>query len=298
MIVSLAEAKAYLGIGGITYPAVSVDMTIDTTAGTITRASGDWDTDKVKSGSLLTLAGFTNGGNNVEIAVTEVTSPTVIKYLGPAGMLDEGGTGTSFDQADPADDTTYDTFLTEQLQLLSDTVEGYCGRKFEAADYVQTYYSADYLESSKYLLTYHYPIVTLTEIKKDAEVFSTATRVHKPTGRITCDLDTLISSAYDEVEVTYRAGYESADMPKTVKSVILNLVEERYNKKNSGVGLNFGSDVQRISIPGAISIDFDYTLSSNERKSSYGVILGSQANVLDPYRSERTLGLGDISYVA
>ena len=73
---------------------------------------------------------------------------------------------------------------------------------------------------------------------------------------------------------------------------------ERYNKKSSGVDLNFGSDVQRVSIPGAISIDFDYSLSNNERKSAYGVILGSNSNILDDWRSERSvIGSGKLEYV-
>jgi hypothetical protein len=81
--------------------------------------------------------------------------------------------------------------------------------------------------------------------------------------------------------------------------VELSIIEERYNKKKSGISLNFGSDVQRVSIAGTISVDFDYSLQSNERVSAYGTILGNYINVLDQYRSERVLtGSGMITYVS
>jgi len=83
------------------------------------------------------------------------------------------------------------------------------------------------------------------------------------------------------------AGY--ATIPTIILTVLDSLVQERYNKKVAGVDLNFGSDVQRVSIPGTISIDFDYSLSNNERKSSYGSIIGSYANILDDWRSERSV---------
>ena len=87
-------------------------------------------------------------------------------------------------------------------------------------------------------------------------------------------------------------------MPTTIQYVVKAIVEERYNKKLSGVSLNFGSDVQRISIPGTISIDFDYTLTSNDRVNAFGNLLGSYLNLLDFYRSERAiLGASRLNYV-
>jgi hypothetical protein len=64
------------------------------------------------------------------------------------------------------------------------------------------------------------------------------------------------------------------------------------------VALNFGSNVQRISVPGVMGIDFDYTLSTNERNNKYGMILGDYLNVFDNYRSERTLvGESEVSFI-
>jgi len=74
---------------------VTVDLTIDTIAGTVTRALGDFTADLVV-GDMLTFTGFTNTINNTQVMVTEVTSATVIKYVGPDGLLDEVGSGTTY----------------------------------------------------------------------------------------------------------------------------------------------------------------------------------------------------------
>ena len=78
---------------------VSVDLTIDTTAGTITRASGDFNSD-VAVGDILTLASFSNAVNNTQVIVRSIDSATVISYTGPDTMVDETGSGTTFVVAD------------------------------------------------------------------------------------------------------------------------------------------------------------------------------------------------------
>ena len=294
MLVTLNEMKSYLGIGGIIYPPVIVNLSIDTTTGRITRASGNWNTDKVIPGSLITLSGFSNGTNNVQVAVTGIVSTTIISYLGPSGMITEIGTGTSFDQADVASNTSYDTFLTDQLGLISDSVEAYCGRKFELTSYVQTFY-VDTMRDLYNVKTYSYPIKTVTYIKEDT-IDITGYRLDKTIGHFFNPIG-LVSGQSKELVISYDAGFDV--IPSPVKSVVYSIVEERYNKKKSGVNLNFGSDVQRISIPGTISVDFDYSLQSNERKAKFGTILGNYINILDPYRSERVVtSTGGNIYVA
>jgi hypothetical protein len=189
--------------------------------------------------------------------------------------------------------STYDAFLTEQLNLVSDTVEAYCRRKFELLDYVQTYYYGDYIPSLN-LQTSIFPATVITSVVEDGVTVSAADyRVHKPSATIIRTAGMFFYA--EETVVTYTAGY--ATIPTPIDSVVKTVVQERYNKKVSGVDLNFGSDVQRVSIPGTISIDFDYTLSNNDRKSAYGVILGSQVNVLDDWRSDRAvLGEGKLIF--
>jgi hypothetical protein len=189
-------------------------------------------------------------------------------------------------------DSTYDDFLTQQIGVVSEAIEGYCGRKFEQSSYTQTFYRDDYELNKNEILLYHYPVISVTSVK-DGDETITDYRLHYPTGHLYRKNGLFYS---ETVEVEYSAGY--ATVPSTVLHVVYSVVEQNYNKKKSGVALSFGSDVQSISIPGTISVTFDYTLDSNQRKNAYGVILGSYANILDQFRSERTvIGSGKIAYV-
>jgi hypothetical protein len=193
----------------------------------------------------------------------------------------------------PEETTTWDVFLTQQLNVISDTIESYCGRKFSSAEYIQTFYWKDYNETINHLQLFQYPIIEISSIVDD-EVAITDYRLHKASGSLTRDYG--FFQGRTEVVATYTAGFTS--IPSPIQQVVYSLVEERYNKKVSGVALNFGSDVQSISIPGVINVAFDYSLDYNQRKNAYGTILGSYSNVLDPWRSERVIiGSGKLEYV-
>ncbi len=191
--------------------------------------------------------------------------------------------------------STYDTFLTAQITLVSDTIEAYLRRKLLTTTFTQTFYKTDYCYS-KLMELFCYPVTELTSVVEDGVPVDAATyRLHKPTGRV-LKTDRSYFFGADETVVTYDSGYDS--LPTPILSVLDSVVQERYNKQTSGIDLNFGSDVQRISIPGAISIDFDYTLNNNDRKSAFGVILGANLNILDPYRCDRAiLGSSKLIYV-
>jgi len=191
-------------------------------------------------------------------------------------------------------DSTDDVFLQQQLDMISDVIESYCRRKFITADYRQTFYKEDQPATSRMSL-YHFPAQEITSIEEDEVTLDAENyRLHKPTGIVT---RIGFNFFFDTTTVViYTAGYDTCPTP--VLAVLDALVGERYNKRKSGVDLNFGSDVQRISIPGAISVDFDYTLTSNDRKSAYGTIIGNYSNVLDDWRSERAIiGSGRLEYV-
>jgi len=192
---------------------------------------------------------------------------------------------------------TYDTFLTQQLTLVSDAIEGYCGRKFESATYTQLFYWEDIQEIVTDIPLYHYPVTSVTSVTD-----VTNTLVYDAADYKVVPLKWLLrrrgdkwfTDSSEEIEVIYTAGYVT--IPTPITSVVFDLVEERYNKKTSNMNMSFGKDVQRVSIPGAIAIDYDYSLTANERVNKYGMILGNHLNVLDPYRSERSIigSAGDI----
>lgn len=195
-----------------------------------------------------------------------------------------------------------DAFLTQQITMLSDVIEAYCRRKFNSSSWVQTWYCEDlrqWMRDTRELEMYHFPLISVQDISVDDTDLSggdlaAAIRIHKPTGKIRrVDGKTLFGGI---VVVSYTAGY--ASVPTPVLAVLDGLVSERYNKKKSGIDLNFGSDVQSISIPGAISIAYDFSLTNNDRTSAYGTIIGNYANVLDDWRSERAVvGNGKLEYV-
>jgi hypothetical protein len=81
---------------------VTVDLTLDVDNKILTRATGTWGTDPkpIAVGDFLTLSGFIQSENLVQIMVTEITDDTNILFEGPAGMISAVGTGTSYKRAD------------------------------------------------------------------------------------------------------------------------------------------------------------------------------------------------------
>lgn len=181
--------------------------------------------------------------------------------------------------------TTYDDFLTEQLEIISDAIEKYCGRSFITKSYTQTIYR-DQFENrdDKTIYLASYPLVAITSIELDG-VAVTGYRVEYGPGKI-FKIDGFINTG-DELVIEYTAG--TTEVPRPIRQAIYSIVEEKYNKKKSGVSINFGSDVQSISIPGTVSISYDYSLQGNERKNAFGTILGNYVNILDMYRTERRI---------
>lgn len=97
--------------------AVTVDLTIDTTAKTITRASGDFTSD-LSVGDVIELAGFSDSNNNTEVMVTAINSATEIAYAGNDNIVDEVGSGTSYQLADYVEiGTTKKSFSMEKAFL-------------------------------------------------------------------------------------------------------------------------------------------------------------------------------------
>lgn len=180
----------------------------------------------------------------------------------------------------------FDAFLTTQITLVSDTIEAYLRRKVKQQTFTQHFYRTDY-QVSLLMQLFCYPVSAIASIAEDTVTLDPSNyRLHKPTGSILRLDHTGFYHAVETV-VTYTAGW--AVVPNPILCVLDSVVQERYNKQASGIDLNFGSDVQRVSIPGSISIDFDYTIHNNDRKSAFGVILGNNLNILDQYRSERAI---------
>lgn len=193
--------------------------------------------------------------------------------------------------------STYDTFLTNELTMLSAAVEGFCARKFLTNEYRQTFYARDFKLLPKKLNLYHYPVISIESIEEDETAIAVADyRLQKPSGIIIHNSSFL--NCADELIVEYTAGYTYANIPPMISQAIKTLCKERYDKKISGMDVNLGREVQRMSIVGVISLDFDYSLSYADREVKFGQVLGSQLNMIEPFRSERTMGgSGQLQFV-
>lgn len=198
--------------------------------------------------------------------------------------------------------TSDDTFLQSQISLFSQAISYYCRRNFEAANYVQKFYREDFDRNSlpiKDLYLAEYPLNSVAQVLIGTEVVDPSEyRFSSKYGKLTFVRGKeKYFGSYDMIQVEYNSGMTT--IPDVLKDVCYSLISERYSKKKTGAQLSFGSDVQQVSIPGVMSISYDYTLSSNERSSSFGTLLGNHVNILDYFRSERqAIGPGRIEVVS
>jgi hypothetical protein len=192
-------------------------------------------------------------------------------------------------------DTTYDSFLVDQGEIITDAMQRYCSRSFLKKRYVQEFFKDEYTNKGfnagfvGELFLYQYPLISIESIQ---EIDSEDTAVDITDYRSVLDTALIRRRngwfrSNEKLVVTYLAGYTR--LPAVLRDVYFSLLSERYNKKVAGVALDFGKNVQRVSIPGTISIDYDYTLDTNNRNTAFGMIVGDQANVLDQFVSERRI---------
>lgn len=191
-------------------------------------------------------------------------------------------------------ETSHDAFLTEQIVIVSEAIEGYCGRVFSEGTYTQIFHVDEFTDALEDSLTlFHYPvsaISSVTEQPNSVDVTADEYRLQGTKGklaRVSNGVKTSWSKGATSFEVVYTAGF--ATIPATIRQVVYSLVSANFNKQQAGISLDFGNDVQSISIPGTLTVNFDYTLQANDRSTAFGMIIGNYGNVLDPYRSERVI---------
>ncbi len=75
-------------------------LTLDVTAKTITAVAGSFTDEGLVVGDIITLSGFTDDTNNVDVMVVGITSALILVYSGPEGMVDGTGGSSAYTRAD------------------------------------------------------------------------------------------------------------------------------------------------------------------------------------------------------
>lgn len=184
----------------------------------------------------------------------------------------------------------YDAFLTQQLTVVSDSIEAYCKRHFNKHTYTQTFPKEMTPSCQLEVDLAEYPIASITSITEGINDPMDPSQyiLNKKYGSVFRRCFPFFLCREDTVFV-YVAGYDQADIPSPLKQAVYSLVQESYNRKLAGVDLNFGSNVSSINLPGVLAINFDYSLQDKDRDAGFGKILGDWQNVIDGYRSERAV---------
>lgn len=103
---------------------VTVDLDFVASSGELTRDSGSWATEPILKGDFITLSGMANEENNVVVMVAEIISTTVVRIVGPAGMVDETGSGSAYKRADKLVIGTTVKSLSMEKKFLDLTTKG------------------------------------------------------------------------------------------------------------------------------------------------------------------------------
>ena len=106
----------------------TAQLSVDATAGTITRTTGSFVTGGFAAGMEITASGFTNAGNNGRYAVTGVTATTltVTKLTGTAMVTEAAGTGRNV--ISDGEITVNKVLVTEAFPTTNRNITGTRGR--------------------------------------------------------------------------------------------------------------------------------------------------------------------------
>ncbi len=132
---------------------------------------------------------------------------------------------------------THDARLTALAARAQAHIEDFCGRKFDAADYVEQYDG----DGLSVLSLRQFPVVTFTSLYDDLDrVFAGDTLiaaadyyVDKSAGVVELSSGAVFQKGRGNVRATYRAGYETAAIPASLTQACVMataaLFEERKN---------------------------------------------------------------------
>lgn len=141
------------------------------------------------------------------------------------------------------DDMSRDSVLTRLIPTASSAIEQYCRRKFNAADYEESYPGP-----KKMLFPRQYPIISIASLTDDDEAIEDYKNRESY-----IDLGATYSG---EIEISYRAGYET--IPDDLEQACIMLIDFYYKTdlaSYSRVFADTGSVISRpVAMPGHVKV--------------------------------------------
>lgn len=140
------------------------------------------------------------------------------------------------------DDTTRDEVLTRLIASAQTAIENHCRRKFEAADYEETFDGP-----ARKIFPEQYPIISISSLTYG----STAIENYKNRGTF---IDLIYN--YCDINLSYRAGYE--EIPEDLEQACIMLVDYYYKTdiaNYSRVFADTGGLISRpVNMPGHVKV--------------------------------------------
>ncbi len=171
-----------------------------------------------------------------------------------------------------------DSVIEDFINRASIWANDYTGRRLKSRSNSDTYDG----DGSDLLLLRDYPLVSITDLRIDDGSYSGAPpqttsddyTLNLPSGLIKLKNGVLFVKGFQNVDITYTAGYTTA--PETVKEAVLLYVGHLYRRQYADQ--KFGVQSETVG----------------DRTTTYGSddIIPKAKSLLNPYRSERVLFSG------
>lgn len=123
----------------------------------------------------------------------------------------------------------HDSLLNLLITKFSQVICTYCRQEFVKAEYTETYDG----DGESNLLLDHLPVVSVSSLKIDTIVTAADKyAIRKPEGEIKLIDGSVFTKDFENVEITYEAGY--ASVPEDVKYVCLDMCARKFKMIDSG----------------------------------------------------------------
>jgi len=173
-----------------------------------------------------------------------------------------------------------DVFLNRMIALADHTARDYCGRWFNSAQFVETWWAPAKVTAREY------PIISIDAVTADSATLTPGNlRVDKHRGRIwRPDGDSMDWQATNKLEITYTAGYST--IPAPLQEWCFLLIDTKWRAWASTRGLDSGGNqVSGIKHPDGSSVNYATLAGIGGTASDVpGWMTGAPLSALDSYR--------------